>query len=98
MNKTELTKVVSQEVDLSLDMVSKTIDTVLAEITKALKKGDKVVFVGFGNFTVGKRSARKGRNPKTGVSVQIPATNFARFRPGKLLKSALNGKNLKQAL
>lgn len=97
MNRTELTKAVSQEVDLSLDKTSRTIDAVLKEITKALKKGDKVTFVGFGTFTLGKRSARKGRNPKTGVPIQISARNTARFRPGKLLKSVLNGRNSKRA-
>jgi DNA-binding protein HU-beta len=97
MNKLELTKAVSQEVDLSLEKTSKTIDAVLTEITKALKKGDKVKFVGFGTFVVTKKATREGRNPRTGVLVQISARNTARFRPGKLLKSALNGKNLKQA-
>ena len=90
MNKTELTKAVSREVDLSLDKTSKTIDAVLKEITKALKKGDNVKFIGFGTFTVTKTAKRSGRNPRTGVPIQIPARKFARFRPGKLLKRILN--------
>ena len=97
MNKLELTKAVSKEVDLNLDKTGKIIDAVLTEITKALKKGDRVKFVGFGTFAVTKKATREGRNPRTGVPIQISARNTARFKPGKLLKSALNGKNLKRA-
>jgi DNA-binding protein HU-beta len=54
-----------------------------------LKKGDKLTLTGFGTFSVVKRSARKGRNPQTGKEIKIPARKVARFKAGKLLKSAV---------
>lgn len=89
MNKEELVRAVSSQVDLDQDKVSKTINVILQEITKALSKGDKVMFVGFGNFTVVKRLARKGRNPKTGVPIKIPARDAAKFTAGKILRDAV---------
>jgi DNA-binding protein HU-beta len=81
MNKSELVHAVSNQVGLSQDKVVKTIDAIFQEITQALKKGDRVLFIGFGTFIVGKRGARKGRNPKTGASVK--------FKAGKDLREAV---------
>lgn len=92
MNKEELVRAVSSQVDLSQDKVTKTINVILKEITQALSKGDKVIFVGFGNFSVAKRSARNGRNPRTGVSIQIPARDTPKFTPGKELREAVRSK------
>jgi DNA-binding protein HU-beta len=54
-----------------------------------LKKGDKLTLTGFGTFSVAKRRARKGRNPQTGKEIKIPANKVAKFKAGKLLKSAV---------
>lgn len=89
MNKEELTKAVAREVDLTQDKIGKVIDAVLKEIIKALKKGDNVRFIGFGTFTVSKIAPRSGRNPRTGVPIEISARSVARFKPGKILKSTL---------
>ncbi|MFC1852133.1 HU family DNA-binding protein, partial [candidate division CSSED10-310 bacterium] len=58
-------------------------------ITGALKGGDKVTFVGFGSFSVVKRKAREGRNPRTGKKIKIPATKVPKFSAGKALKEAV---------
>jgi len=58
-------------------------------VSKALKKGQNVTLVGFGTFTVGKRKARRGRNPQTGKEIKIPAKKVAKFKPGKALKEAV---------
>jgi len=55
-----------------------------------LKKGNSVTLVGFGTFTVGKRAARTGRNPRTGAAIKIKAARVPKFRPGKGLKDSLN--------
>jgi DNA-binding protein HU-beta len=92
MNKEELVRAVSSQVDLNQDKVTRTINVILQEITQALSKGDKMIFIGFGTFTVAKRSARNGRNPRTGVPVQIPERNVAKFTAGKELREAVNSK------
>jgi DNA-binding protein HU-beta len=66
------------------------IDSVLDGITKALKKGDSVTFVGFGTFKTAHRKARTTRNPQTGVEVKIPKRKAVRFIAGKALKVAVN--------
>jgi DNA-binding protein HU-beta len=90
MNKTELVRTISEQIGLSLSNVNKTIDTMFQEITKALQKGDKVTFIGFGTFSISKRATRNGRNPKTGASIKISARNAPKFTPGKGLKSSVN--------
>jgi DNA-binding protein HU-beta len=62
----------------------------LDSVTAALAKGDTVTIVGFGTFAVSKRAARKGRNPQTGASINIPASKVPRFKAGKDLKDAVN--------
>lgn len=89
MNKEELVRAVSSQVDLTQDQVVKTINSILQEITQALSKGDKVAFIGFGTFSAAKRAAKNGRNPKTGVPVQIPERNAAKFTAGKQLREAI---------
>ena len=63
------------------------VDTILGAITTALKKGDRVTLVGFGTFSVTKRSARKGRNPQTGKEIDIAAKKVPKFTPAKNLKA-----------
>lgn len=65
------------------------LNTFTDAVTTSLKKGKRVSLVNFGTFMVGKRKARKGRNPRTGEPLRIPASRVAKFSPGKGLKSAL---------
>lgn len=90
MNKTELIDAVASSADLSKAEAARAVDAVLAEITKALKKGDSVTVVGFGTFLVRPRAERVGRNPKTGETIQIAASNIPTFKAGKALKDAVS--------
>jgi len=75
---------------LSKKDAAKAVETVFSTITDALKEGGKVQLIGFGNFEVRERSARKGRNPQTGAEIDIPASKVPAFKPGKALKDAVN--------
>lgn len=66
------------------------LESALKSIRDSLKKGKKVTLVGFGTFSVGRRAARNGRNPRTGRVIRIPASKVPRFKPGKDLKKAVN--------
>jgi len=66
------------------------LDGAVGAIKAALKKGSMVTMVGFGTFYVGKRSARNGRNPRTGATIKIKAARVPKFRAGKALKDTLN--------
>lgn len=90
MNKSDLVDAVAAQADISKTDASASVDAVVDSITKALKKGDKVSLVGFGVFSVRKRAARQGRNPKTGQSIKIPAGKTPGFKAGKALKDAVN--------
>lgn len=68
------------------------LDSLISSVTKALKKGGRVSLVGFGTYTVSKRNARVGRNPQTGAAINIAARKVARFKAGKSLSAAVNGK------
>lgn len=68
---------------------AKAVDAVLSAIKKALNKGEKVTFVGFGTFSVVKRSARTGRNPRTGKPIKIAAKKVPKFTPGKNLRETV---------
>ena len=71
--------------------VEKVVDVVLEEIAKALERGDRVELRGFGAFSVRKRDARVGRNPRTGDTVQVEAKRVPFFRAGKEIRQKLNG-------
>ena len=86
MNKSELIAKVAEATDLSKKDITKAVDAVFDAITEALQGGDKVQLVGFGNFEVRERSARKGRNPQTGEEIDIPASKVPAFKPGKQLR------------
>ncbi|WP_038111180.1 HU family DNA-binding protein [Tuberibacillus calidus] len=90
MNKTELVNAVVESTQLSKKDAAKAVDSVFSAITEALKEGGKVQLVGFGNFEVRERAARKGRNPQTGEEIDIPASKVPAFKPGKALKDAVN--------
>jgi DNA-binding protein HU-beta len=90
MNKSELVAKVAETTELSKKDVTKAVDAVFEAISDALQGGDKVQLVGFGNFEVRERSARKGRNPQTGEEIEIPASKVPAFKPGKALKEGIN--------
>ena len=91
MNKTELIDAIAAAADLPKASAGRALDAVVDSITQALKKGDPVTLVGFGTFAVKARAAREGRNPQTGQTIQIKASNVPGFKPGKALKDAVNG-------
>ena len=66
------------------------LDAMVNSIKNSLKKGDIVTLVGFGSFYVGKRTARQGRNPRTGATIKIKAARVPKFRAGKALKDSVN--------
>ncbi len=90
MNKGELTEAVAARAGLSRAEATKAVDAVLDSITRTLSKGGSVSLVGFGTFSVNARAARAGRNPRTGETIHIPASNVPRFKAGKGLKDAVN--------
>lgn len=89
MNKTDLITQVAESTELSKKDATKAVDAVFEAISNALQSGDKVQLVGFGNFEVRERSARKGRNPQTGEEIEIPASKIPAFKPGKALKDGI---------
>ncbi len=83
MNKGDLINKVATEAGLSKAQAGKALDSVINTVQKSLKKGDKVTLVGFGTWSVAKRSARVGRNPQTGAAIKIPAKKVVKFKAGK---------------
>jgi DNA-binding protein HU-beta len=90
MNKAELIESIAKVSDISKAAAGRSLDSTLRAITVALKKGEVVTLVGFGSFYVGKRTARTGRNPRTGQAIKIKAAKVPKFRSGKALKDAIN--------
>jgi DNA-binding protein HU-beta len=83
MNKAELINAIGNGAGISKNDAGNALESFITAVEKALKKGDKVTLVGFGTFSVGKRNARTGRNPKTGKPIKIAAKKVAKFKPGK---------------
>lgn len=90
MNKNDLIAAVANNSGLSKADAGKAVDGVFDAITSALKGGSEVRLVGFGTFSVSNRAATTGRNPRTGDTIQIPASKQPKFKAGKGLKSAVN--------
>ena len=90
MNKTELIDAIATAADLPKASAGRALDAVLDSITNELKNGEQVALVGFGTFIVKHRNARSGRNPQTGATIQIKASNAPAFKAGKLLKESVN--------
>ncbi|OEF98688.1 HU family DNA-binding protein [Desulfuribacillus alkaliarsenatis] len=90
MNKTELIAKVAEATELTKKDAGKAVDATLEAISQALASNDKVQLIGFGNFEVRERAARKGRNPQTGKEIEIPASKMPAFKAGKQLKDAVN--------
>ena len=89
MNKTELISAIADKADISKTDAGKALDSFVEVLAKALKKNDKVSLIGFGTFSVRKRAARTGRNPKTGAPLKIAASKNPTFKAGKALKDAI---------
>ena len=90
MNKAELVEAISKDADISKKAADDALKSITSNITKALKKKDgRVSLMGFGTFSVQKRAARNGRNPKTGEAIKIKARKVAKFSAGKDLKAAV---------
>ena len=89
MNKSELIDVVAQEAGVTKASAGEVVDATLDAIADALSGGDTVALVGFGTFSVRERSARTGRNPRTGESINIAASKIPAFKAGKALKDAV---------
>ena len=89
MNKSELVEAIANGSGVTKADANRVLDTFMTTVTDALKSGDQVVLPGFGSFSTGNRSARTGRNPQTGQTIQIKASRVAKFKAGKSLKEAV---------
>ncbi|MDR2938286.1 MAG: HU family DNA-binding protein [Prevotellaceae bacterium] len=85
MNKAELIDAIADKADLTKVAAKAALDAFTEVVAKAMKKGDKVALVGFGTFSVSQRSARTGRNPRTGEPIKIKAKKVAKFKAGSEL-------------
>jgi len=90
MNKSDLINEVSSSTGLTKTKAGQVIDSITESMNSALTKGDKVTLVGFGSFSSSKRKARKGRNPKTGEVISIPAKVVVKFKSGSYLSESIN--------
>lgn len=89
MNKAELIDAIAKDANLTKADAKKALDAFVKATTKSLKKGDRVALVGFGSFSVARRSQRTGRNPQTGRPITIKAKNVVKFKPGSDLSEAV---------
>ncbi len=90
MNKAELIDAMAKSANLSKADSKRALEAVTGAITKSLKKGDKVALIGFGTWSITKRTARTGRNPQTGAAIKIAAKKVAKFKAGAALAKAVN--------
>ena len=89
MNKSELIDAIAKRADLSKAAAGRALDAAIETINSSLKKGGKVTLMGFGTFSVSKRAARTGRNPRSGAEIKIKAAKVPKFMPGRALKDAV---------
>lgn len=90
MRKPDLAAFIADQADLPNDKANDVLSAILDEITNALSRKESVSLIGFGTFELRHRSARSGKNPQTGETIQIAASTSVGFKPGKALKDALN--------
>jgi integration host factor subunit beta len=90
MTKADLVEQVAREAEMTKKDAEQLVEIILKSITDSLNRGEKIELRGFGSFRVRERNSRRGRNPKTGDSVDIPAKRVAYFKPGKELKELIN--------
>lgn len=89
MTKAELIEKIAAKAKITKRAANIALDTFVASVTGALKKGDRVALVGFGTFSVAKRKARTARNPRTGETINVPARKAPKFKAGRELKKAV---------
>lgn len=89
MNRTELIDLISEKAEITKAAAQRALDALVEGVTYSLQKGDPVVLVNFGTFTVKMRAAREGRNPSTGEKIKIKAAKVVGFKAGKALKEAV---------
>jgi len=89
MTKAELVDKMASDAGITKKAAETALHSLIGGVTGSLKKGKKVTLVGFGTYSVGKRKARKGRNPQTGQEIHIKAARVPRFKAGKALKDAV---------
>ena len=92
MTKAEIVAKVAEEIKISKAAAGKALALVTDSVAQAMRKGEKVTFIGFGTFSVVQRKARKGRNPRTGKELKIAAKKAPKFTAGSALKAAAEGK------
>ncbi len=90
MSKADLVEKIAKDAGISKAAAEKSVNSFIEGVKTSLKKGQSVTLIGFGTFSVGKRAARMGRNPKTGEVIKIKAQKVARFKPGTELKKIVN--------
>jgi DNA-binding protein HU-beta len=89
MNKQDIVAKIAQDTGITKTNAAAAVDSLIQGITKSLRKGDSVSFVGFGTFKTASRKARTARNPQTGAAIKIPKRRVPRFSAGKALKQAV---------
>ena len=90
MTKEELIAQIAADAESTKVQAKASLESFITAVKKTLKKGDKLTLVGFGTFSVSKRNARTGRNPKTGATIEIKARKVAKFKASKDLNGTLN--------
>lgn len=85
MNKGDLVDRMASDANITKAQAHNALNSFIDTVSKELKKGNKITLIGFGTFSVTKRSARKGRNPQTGKEINVPAKKIVKFKPGKTL-------------
>ena len=90
MTKEELIAQIAADAESTKVQAKASLESFITSVKKTLKKGDKLTLVGFGTFSVSKRNARTGRNPKTGATIEIKARKVAKFKASKELNGTLN--------
>jgi DNA-binding protein HU-beta len=86
MNKSELIDHIAKQADISKAAAGRALDAAISGVRSSLRKSEQVRLTGFGTFSVSKRAARLGRNPRTGATIKIKATRVPKFRAGKELR------------
>lgn len=89
MNKGDLVEAMAEAGEISKASAERALDCFISKVTDSLLKGESVTLSGFGTFSVATRAGRKGRNPSTGESIEIPAKRVPKFKPGRELKSTI---------
>jgi DNA-binding protein HU-beta len=89
MNRAQLVAAIAKDLKVTKTSVDRMLDALVGQLTRTLKKGERVTFVGFGTFVVSRRRTRRGCDPRTQAPIKIPGRRIPRFVPGKELKAAV---------